>query len=434
MKILFLTQTIPYPVDAGPKVKTWHVLKHLVDKGYDVTLVSFVRGEEEKYINELRKVFSEVFLVPLHRSRMADLAYWTRSLFSGRPFLIERDDIPSMRSLISDLMDRGSFDVVHADQLTMAQFVLTKGIKQSKIAENEKSSKSRIVQPGNNIAKLKDTPKRIFDAHNALWALVRRMRKTSRFYFRPFLSLEARRIKRYEGMVVRSFDYTLAVSRVDRDALTIAEKEYSHKLGYETPNSMCIHIIPIAIDTSGYRQTKLSESRSSILTLGTLHWPPNADGIRWFIRDIFPRVREQIPGVSLTVIGKNPPSDLVNIAATMSEAVSVKGYVKDLQPYLEAADVMVVPVRAGGGMRVRILEGFAWGLPMVTTTVGLEGIEAVPGKDIMVADDVGSFAKAVCTLMESEALRLSLRENGLQLVNERYDWRVVLRELDQVYA
>ena len=118
----------------------------------------------------------------------------------------------------------------------------------------------------------------------------------------------------------------------------------------------------------------------------------------------------------------------------MPNAITVTGYVPDLQPYLEAADVMVVPVRSGGGMRVRILEGLAWGIPMVTTTIGLEGIKAVPGRDILVADDDMGFAQAVCSLLASEALRSRMSENGLQLAKHRYDWQVVLSELDRVYA
>lgn len=434
MRILFLTQIIPFPPDAGPKVKTWHVLQYLADKGHEITLASFVRGEEEKYVDELRRVCAEVYTVPIHRSRLADLLYWIRSVFSGRPFLIERDDIPAMRSLVGDLLQTGFFDVVHADQLTMTQFIIPKKVGPTGKNQLQKDDAPEMIGNLRYKSGPRDRTKRIFDAHNAVWTIMQRMQEMSRFYLLPFLSREAKRIKTYEGMIVHTFDQTLAVSKIDHQALTAAEQEYCSVAGINVREPDRISVIPIAVDVFEYQRIAPLNSTANILALGTLHYPPNADGIRWFMHDIFPLVREQIPGATLTIIGKNPPSDLVSTAATMPNAITVTGYVPDLLPYLEAADVMVVPVRAGGGMRVRILEGLAWGIPMVTTTIGLEGIKAVPGRDILVADDDMGFAQAVCSLLASETLRSRMSENGLQLAKHRYDWQVVLSELDRVYA
>jgi glycosyltransferase involved in cell wall biosynthesis len=124
------------------------------------------------------------------------------------------------------------------------------------------------------------------------------------------------------------------------------------------------------------------------MTMGTLHYPPNADGIRWFAKDVFPLVRQQVPQVTLTIVGKNPPPDFLHLQEQYPGVITVTGYVPDLTPFMEKAAIMVVAVRAGGGMRVRILEAFARGLPVVTTTVGLEGIEARPGEDVLVAISV----------------------------------------------
>ncbi len=434
MRILFLTQIIPFPPDAGPKVKTWHVLQHLADKGHEITLASFVRGEEEKYVDELRRVCAEVYTVPIHRSRLADLLFWIRSVFSGRPFLIERDDIPAMRSLVGDLLQTGFFDVVHADQLTMTQFIIPKKVGPTGKNQLQKDDAPEMIGNLRNKPGPRDRTKRIFDAHNAVWTILQRIQEMSRFYLLPFLSREVKRIKTYEGMIVHTFDQTLAVSEIDYQALSAAEHEYCKVAGTNMREPDRISVIPIAVDISEYQRIAPLNSNTNILAMGTLHYPPNADGIRWFMHDIFPLVKDKIPEVTLTIVGKNPPSDLVTTAATMPNAITVTGYVPDLQPYLEAADVMVVPVRSGGGMRVRILEGLAWGIPMVTTTIGLEGIKAVPGRDILVADDDMGFAQAVCSLLASEALRSRMSENGLQLAKHRYDWQVVLSELDRVYA
>jgi glycosyltransferase involved in cell wall biosynthesis len=171
----------------------------------------------------------------------------------------------------------------------------------------------------------------------------------------------------------------------------------------------------------------------NIVTLGTLHYPPNADGIRWFLNDVFPLIQKNNPDVSLTVIGKNPPQDFLDRAAREKDTIRVTGYVESLVPYLEASALMVVPVRAGGGMRVRILEAFAYAMPVVTTTVGLEGINAIPGQDVLVADSETNFANQVNQLLENPSLREKLSTNGRNLAESKYDWQVVLSAMMPIF-
>src|SRR5574341_428010 len=124
MRILFLTQIIPYPPDSGPKVKTWHVLRYLAERGHEVILASFMRAEEEDYVPVLKKYCTEVYTIPIRRSRLKDAGYWLLSHLTGRPFLIERDDIQAMRHYVQEILASISIDVIHADQLTMTQFAL----------------------------------------------------------------------------------------------------------------------------------------------------------------------------------------------------------------------------------------------------------------------------------------------------------------------
>jgi glycosyltransferase involved in cell wall biosynthesis len=403
MHILFLTQIIPYPPDAGPRVKTWHVLRYLAARGHRVTLAAFVRPEEEPYVHEIRKICEAVYPVPIHRSRFTDVGYWLRSNWTGRPFLIERDDLSEMRSLVKRLVAAGEVDAIHSDQLTMTQFAL----------------------PYKNLI-------RIFDAHNAVWTIVDRMQQNARWYLKPFASLESRRIKRYEGMIVREFDHTLAVTEPDRQSLLEAVAEASD-VGAPLPHSK-ITVVPIAVDTRQLQPAIRQAESTNLLTLGTLHYPPNADGIRWFVREIFPLVRRQVPGVTLTIIGKNPPADFLRFAQQYPNSIMVTGYVPDLDQYMEKAALMVIAVRPGGGMRVRILEAFARAMPVVTTTVGLEGIEARPGEDVMVADTPAVFAQTVVELLRDRSLQAQLAENGRRLAECNYDWQVVLQKMDQVYS
>jgi glycosyltransferase involved in cell wall biosynthesis len=137
---------------------------------------------------------------------------------------------------------------------------------------------------------------------------------------------------------------------------------------------------------------------------------------------------------TLTIVGPRPARDLVTLARRQPGVVRVTGYVPDVTPYFAHAGVVVVPVRAGAGMRVRILEAFARAVPVVTTTVGLEGIEAEPGRDVLVADTAEALAAAVVRVLRDPALAAELAVRGRRLVEARYDWRVALAGLDRVYA
>jgi glycosyltransferase involved in cell wall biosynthesis len=418
LHILFLTQIIPYPPDAGPKVKTWHVLRYLVERGHRVTLASFVRPEETAHVDTLRQLCHAVYTVPIHRSRLADLLYWMRSHFTGRPFLIERDDLGAMHVMVEHILSTEAIDAIHADQLTMTQFALRARQEQGILGgDGGHGSDHR----GFSL---------IFDAHNAVWTIMERMRQNSAWFLHPILGLEARRIKRYEGRIVREFDHTLAVTEIDHSALLQAAASKSDGFGPALPD---IPVIPIAVNTGALQSICRVSGSVNIVTLGTLHYPPNADGIRWFMQEVFPLVREQIPEATLTVVGKNPPKDFLERASQEPRSIRVTGYVPDLTPYLEQAAIMVVPVRAGGGMRVRILEAFARAIPVITTTVGLEGIYARPGEEVLIANSPSDFASAVVRLLRDEALQAKLATNGRRLAEQRYDWKVVLKAMDTVY-
>jgi glycosyltransferase involved in cell wall biosynthesis len=421
MHVLFLTQIIPYPPDAGPKVKTWHVLRYLASRGHRITLASFVRPEEEAYVKNLRELCDDVHTVPIQRSRFRDIGYWIRSNFTGRPFLIERDDLMGMRQLIERIIAEEEVDIIHADQLTMTQFALS--------GDHENDNQTEQSQNGNNKSD-KWQPALIFDAHNAVWTIVKRMRENAPWFLKPIGYLEEQRIKRYEGMVVNQYDHTLAVTEPDHIALNQAVEFF---MGEHQNYEDSITVIPIAVDTNQLQPVSSMSGSKNIVTLGTLHYPPNADGIRWFVEEIFPLVYEREPETTLTIIGKNPPPDFYQLQKRYPQAIEVTGYVHDLTPYLERAALMVIAVRAGGGMRVRILEAFARGMPVVTTTVGLEGIDAQPGKEILVEDTPQEFADATLRLMNDPELGSRLAMNGRQLAIKHYDWQVVLKKMDAIY-
>ena len=242
--------------------------------------MSFLRHEEETYIPVLKDICEAVYTVPIHRSRAADAGYMLRSYITGQPFLVERDHLVPMQNLVNQLMSTAEFDFIHADQLTMVQFSLC----------------SLHAAPG---AK----PKVIFDAHNAVWTILERMQGNASWFLKPILGAEVGRVKRYEGELLATVDHVLAVTDVDRDAFELAFRDLKVTASERVAR---ISVVPIAVDTQQLQPIQRKPDSKHILTLGTLHYPPNADGIRWFFNEVFPLISQRAPGATLTIIGKNP--------------------------------------------------------------------------------------------------------------------------------
>ncbi|RLC81797.1 MAG: glycosyl transferase family 1 [Chloroflexi bacterium] len=392
MNVLMLTQVLPYPPDSGPKIKTYNVIKYLSQR-HRVTLASFVRGDQLEHARRLEHYCQAVHTVQMERNVARDGLAMVRSLLTGQPWMMVRDDRQAMRALVDRLAAEQHFDVAHADQLNMGQYA------------------ERV--PG---------AFKVMDAHNALWLLYQRLWATMSPGPRKWLlGRDWRLLKSYEGRLAREFDALLAVSPEDKAALQEAAGQ-----------PVDATVIPIAIDTDEIQVVEREAEPGHILHIGTMYWPPNIDAVNWFVREIYPLIRQQRPDVQFDVVGSRPPADLLALNDT-GQGINVTGYVEDPTPYQQRAAVMIVPLLAGGGMRVKILQSLAEGIPIVSTTLGCEGIGVTDGEDILIADEPGDFAAAVLRVLNDRALAQRLSHNGRRLAETRYDYRRACVALDEVY-
>ena len=410
MHILFLTQVFPYPLDAGPKVRAYYVLRYLAERGHRITLLSFVRpADEEESIAHLRTFCDEVITVPMPRSHVRDALALARSLFTGQPFLITRDHVSTMAATVQRLLQTQDFDAVHADQLWMAPYALL----------------ARTSNPA---------PHLILDQHNAVFQIPRRLAETTTNPLaRHLLAREARIMARYERDIIRQFHRVVWVTEEDQRAVTGAQPASDEPPSPFRPFAPSPHrhsVIPICVDPEQKRPVARENTPRRVTFLGGLHWPPNAAGVVWFAQEVWPLVAREVPDARLTIIGKNPPRALTQSPAAN---IDITGYVADLAPYLQETAVFIVPLHAGGGMRVKILDAWAWGLPVVSTTIGAEGLAAQPGENLLLADDAQGFARAVVAVLQQPALGERLARAGRETVERAYDWRKVYRAWDQVY-
>jgi glycosyltransferase involved in cell wall biosynthesis len=216
----------------------------------------------------------------------------------------------------------------------------------------------------------------------------------------------------------------------EQDAITLTSERDRALLDKDVP-AVPKFVIPNGVDTSYFNISDGSQEESAIVFTGAINYFPNADGIENFITHVFPLIQRQVPGVKLYVVGNAPPESVRRHA---SESIVVTGFVDDVRPYIARASVYVVPLRIGGGTRLKVLEALSMRCPIVSTSVGCEGIDVVDGESILVADEPQAFADATVRLLRDRQLRRSLVDRGYELVRSRYDWSVVGAQIESVYS
>lgn len=389
MKVLALAPFSPVPPDFGGALRVFHVLRQLACH-HELTLLGYGTAEQAEATRAaigggLREVR---FLRPTFEARHRRLGQlystFTRHSFFhlsvvGRAFQRELD-----RALA-----RERFDIVHTEFSHLGPF------------------------------RVRGSALRVLDTHNVEYDNFRRMYETTVAPVRKaHYWLEFVKQKRDELAWCRMQDAVLATS--ERDA---------ELFGRDLPE-VPRHVVPNGVDCDYFTPKPGPTEPFSLVFTGMMAYVPNYDGVGWFLDEIFPLVLREVPQARLYVVGKNPPATLTSRA---SEQVIVTGTVPDVRPYVERATAVVVPLRMGGGTRLKIAEGLAMRRPIVTTRVGCEGIDVVDGEHALMADTPAEFARATVRLLRDAALRQRLAEAGASLARAFYDWSVIGDRLNALY-
>jgi glycosyltransferase involved in cell wall biosynthesis len=226
---------------------------------------------------------------------------------------------------------------------------------------------------------------------------------------RAFFRDQWRKMYAYERAICRRFNTVIAVSQVDREQMREA-------FGLQE-----IYDVPTGVDTDYFRPLGGSSVATELVFTGSMDWMPNEDAICYFTEKILPLVAQEIPDVRLTVVGRNPSSSLVSLAQS-NERIKVTGRVKDIRPYVDRAAAYVVPMRIGGGTRLKIYEAMAMEKPIISTSVGAEGLPVRNGEELLIADGAESFARAVARALKDARLAKALGRRAAALVRERFGW------------
>jgi len=392
MNVLFLSARFPLPLDTGAKIRTYHLLRGAAER-HSVAFVTFSEGPDDaERANELREFCEDVVLVPKQprNGRMRMGLGLAANLFSSRPYTIGKYRSRAMRNAIERILTERPIDLIHCGSLHAAQ----------------------------NIPDT-DTP-RMLDEHNVEYLISQRLRDTVRGWpARAYVHLQAGKMKRYEAETCGRFRKCITVSEEDAGLLRALAP------------SADVTVIDNGVDTAYFTPQDGPTVPDRLVFTGSMDWLPNIDSVEYFCGDILPRIHARSPDVSLAIVGRNPPARVTALAEP--GRVDVTGSVPDVRPFIAEAALYVVPLRIGGGSRLKILEALAMGVPCISTSVGCEGLRVEHGRHIWIADDPAEFADGVIKLLTDQPTRRKLSEAGRQLVVDEYDWQQLGAKLANLY-
>ncbi|MBN1262733.1 MAG: glycosyltransferase [Candidatus Pacebacteria bacterium] len=386
MKILFLTQLLPWPTNHGGKFKTLQLLKNLALE-HRIYLACFISQKSDlEYLSELKRYCREikVILVPTTNSRYKEIPGQVMAwFFSLKPVIVCQYRNQAMADYLKRLINREIFDFVYLEHLSLVQYA--------------------DCFPASRNFKL------VYGEHNIAWLSRWRLAKISRNVFKKiFFLVETVKLYFYEKRKLKVFDCCLAISQFDRKRLM--------ELGLKNTE---VKVLPTAFKIrpvwrpQNFRQPK-------ILFLGLLSWEPNRDGFWWFYREIWPLVLEKLPQAVFWVIGDEATTKMKEAAAEDSR-LELFGFVKNLTVYLAQSSVLVAPVRTGSGLRIKILTALAAGVPVVSTRLGIEGLGLKENKTILLAEEAEDFAESVVRLAEDSCLAKEISTNGIKFINKNFN-------------
>jgi polysaccharide biosynthesis protein PslH len=394
-KLLFLGQTLPYPPDSGTAIRSYNVLR-LLARDYDVTALCFYRRattpDPAGSLAALRAIARDVELFPIEQeySRVRMIADHARSVVRRRAYTAFAYRSAAFTRALRSRLAREQFVIAHLDSLDLGDYVpLVAGVP---------------IVAGH---------------HNVESALLRRRAESeSNVMRRRYLELQAWFTENEERRWCPRAAVNLAVSEAD-------------KADFErlVPGAR-FEVIPNGVDVDAFVPSTGSV-KDGIVFVGGMSWFPNADALELFEEEILPLVRARDQQVKVTWVGRAKPDV---IARHAKRGVALTGHVDDIRPYVGSAACYVVPLRIGGGTRLKILDAWAMGKAVVSTSVGCEGLDAVDGQNILIRDDPAAFAAAVLMVLRDSGLRASLERNARATAEQKYSWIVIGEKLRRVYG
>jgi glycosyltransferase involved in cell wall biosynthesis len=388
MRILFLSRWFPHPPDNGAKIRVYYLLKGLAEH-HSIDLISFTEtAPSPKSFQALHEFLKEVVAVPYKPFQPTQ----TRAIvgfFSEKPRSILDTYNSTFARAVSDAALRQAYDLVIASQIDMVLYARLVPTARKMLEELEISKIfTTYMEEGHPLRKLR---------HGLTWW----------------------KLSRFVDQLLENYDGCTVVSELERKAVLRCSPQADH-----------IAVIPNGVDTSYYQVTNEADIEpDSMIFTGSVSYSVNYEALEYFAEQIFPIILTKCPNTRLYVTGDTGQAPINRLK--LRDRIIFTGYLSDIRPALRKACVNIVPLLLGGGTRLKILEGWAAGTPIVSTSRGAEGLNYVAGRDLLIADDPRGFASSVLRLLADPALRADLRANGRALVEKAYDWHPIVGSLEE---
>lgn len=393
MRILVISDISPYPLVSGDRIREYNLIRRMADH-HEVWLAAILENpSDESGIPHLASFCTGVEYV--HAERHHPLVHIPGLLkygLSGKPLELKFLHSTSLTRKIRRLTKEINFDLVLIINSHTALYLETL----------PESLRQRSILMLENI-------------EYAQYESISRIERNAINKARAWLNYQM--MRRWEPRYAENFSRCITVSEVDRDILLGANPAIE------------ISVIPNGVDTKVHKPLPYNHNAPSLIFTGKMSYQPCADAAVYFCREVLPLVKKEIPDVDLWIVGREPPQEVINLAA---DGVHVTGWVEEVVPYYERSTVCVVPLRAGGGTRLKILEAMALGRSVVSTKVGCEGLDVTDGENILIADHPQEFADKTIRLLRDRELRNSITARARRLVENQYDWDILAGRLMRI--
>jgi glycosyltransferase involved in cell wall biosynthesis len=391
LRVLVIDEGIPYPPNAGKPLRTWNLLRRLAWR-HSVCLVCYGRSDESGAA-EVMKAGIDLRLVEPKDTPLGWKLYLQLfiNIFSRFPFSVAKPYSRSFQDQVDALLKDKRWDLIQCEWTPYARFVSNHPQVPVLIATHNVESQ--------------------------IWA--RRAANAKNPFAKLFFRTQEWKMLKFERRALLRASAATVVS--DLDFATIQNWGVTN-----------VHLVTNGVDLDAYRPIAVAEHEDELLFLASLDWYPNADALHYFVENIFPIVRARRPNAILRIVGRKAPQSMIRQYSGLP-GIDFVGEVAEVGSYLARAAVIVVPLKIGGGSRIKILEALAAGKAIVATTIGAEGLNVSSGEHLLIADSPSGFAAAIEDLLLSPSLRHRLGKNGRQLVSERYSWDRIADTLESVW-
>lgn len=395
MRILWLKTELLHPVDKGGKIRTYNMLREL-KRDHHITYLTLDDDSADREVRESAHEYChELVCVPYRQREKFSKAFYLElllNLASPLPYAIEKYESAAMRKQIVEHVNSQSIDVVICD----------------------------FLAPAVNVPSQLSCPAILFQHNVEAMIWKRHFEVQNNAVKKSYLRGQWRKMYRFEKETCRRFDAVIAVSTEDRDQM---REEYGVSDVFD---------VPTGVDTEFFRPSGVQAvDPHNVVFTGSMDWLPNEDAIRYYTDQILPLVRRSIPDATLTVVGRNPYPSLLELSRR-DPSIVVTGRVDDVRPYMERAAAYVVPLRIGGGTRLKIYEAMAMEKAIVSTTVGAEGLPVADGKELRLADTPETFAAAVVELLTNPQNAKNLGQEAARVVRQKFGWGGVAKRFAEI--